>query len=96
MITMATNPVQQDIIQDAVLRIYDPNINKPKPCEDDPAFSDDICIIDENGLHGLACFSFEHEIWVFHYDTLVEYSKKDIATKWKWYYLPISNKDIEW
>jgi hypothetical protein len=96
MITITTNPKQQDIIHDIMLQLYDPNIDKPKRGEEEPAFSEDICIIDENGLHGVACFSFELDLWVFHYDTLVDYREKDKTTKWKWYYPPISNKDIEW
>ena len=94
--TMATDLEQQNIIRDVELRLYDPTINKPKPCEEDPACSEDICMIDEHGMQGVAYFSFELNIWVFHYDTLVDYREKDIKTKWKWYYPPVSNKDIEW
>jgi hypothetical protein len=81
---------------DVVLHLFDPKTNKPKPSADDPAFSEDICLIDENGLIGVACFAFEENMWLFNFDSLVDYEKEGVETEWKWYYPPICNMDIEW
>uniref|UniRef100_UPI003217F1ED hypothetical protein n=1 Tax=uncultured Draconibacterium sp. TaxID=1573823 RepID=UPI003217F1ED len=77
------------------IRLFDPKINKPRPSEDDITFSEDVCIIDENNLHGVACFNFEDMEWMFHTDTLVDYNEEGAETKWRWYYPPLKDTDIE-
>jgi len=51
-------------------------------------FSVDVFILDETGVHGIAFWSFDDEVWRFHTDTLVDYNEKGAETKWKWYYPP--------
>ena len=79
-----------------MLDIFDPKKYKPKPMAEDPAFSEDVCLIDEEGLIGVVCFAFKEDRWLFHFDTLVDYENEDVAIKWKWYYPPVVSKDIEW
>ena len=79
-----------------MVEISDPKKYKPKPLDNDPAFSEDVCLIDEKGLIGVASFAFEEDRWLFHFDTIIDYEKEGVEIKWKWYYPPISNKDIEW
>lgn len=49
-------------------------------------FSEDVFVVDENGMHGLASYNFDTETWSFHTDTLVDYNEEGAETKWKWYY----------
>lgn len=49
-------------------------------------FSEDVFVVDENGMHGLAFYNFDTETWSFHTDTLVDYNEEGAETKWKWYY----------
>ena len=49
-------------------------------------FSEDVFVVDENGMHGLAFYNFDTETWGFHTDTLVDYNEEGAETKWKWYY----------
>ena len=51
-------------------------------------FSVDVFILDETGVHGIAFWNFDDEVWRFHTDTLVDYNEKGAETKWKWYYPP--------
>lgn len=51
-------------------------------------FSVDVFILDETGVHGIAFWNFDDEVWRFHTDTLVDYNEKPAETKWKWYYPP--------
>lgn len=78
---------------DVVVRLFDPKI-KPRQSKDDPAFSEDVFIIDENNLNGLAYYSFEAEQWRFLTDTGVDYDEVGAETKWKWYYPVVSSKDV--
>jgi len=81
-------------IHSVVVRLFDPKKNKPRPSKDDITFSEDVCIIDENDVHGLAYFCFESMQWRFHTDTLVDYDEIGAETKWKWYYPVVSAKDV--
>jgi len=76
------------------VRLFDPMNKKPRPGDEDPAFSEDVIIIDENGLKGLAFFAFEENKWVFYADTLVDYNAENTGIKWKWYYQPVLSKHI--
>ena len=78
---------------DVIPRFFDPEINKPLPSKNDITFSDDVFIIDEDGMHGLAYYSFEDCQWKFHTDTLVDYNEVGHETKWKWYYPTFTIKD---
>lgn len=71
------------------IKLFNPQKNKPKPSKDDITFSEDVYIIDEDGMHGLAYYSFEDEKWRFHTDTLVDYDEPGNETKWLWYYPPV-------
>jgi len=79
-----------------IIRLFDPSRHKPKPKDVDPAFSEDICIIDQNGLHGLAFYYFTENKWIFYVDTLIDYNTEGKGLKWKWFYPPVSSEDIEW
>lgn len=72
------------------IKLYDPKLHKPNQSKEDIRFSEDVFIIDENGMHGLAFYSFEDEEWNFHTETLVDYNESGAETKWKWYY-PVVN-----
>lgn len=87
---------QPKVVRGIDVQLFNPKTNKPKPDKEDPEFSEDVCIIDENGLIGVACFSFEDNTWVFPFDTLIDYNGKDAETKWKWYYPPVNSANIEW
>jgi len=67
-------------------KFFDPEKRKPNPSIDDISFSEDVCIIDEDGVNGLAYYDFELCQWTFHTDTLVDYSEVGNPTKWWWYY----------
>lgn len=81
-------------IHNVVVRLFDPNKYKPRPSEDDPTFSEDVCIIDENNVQGVACYVYEDERWMFHTDTLVDYDEVGAETKWLWYYPVVSAKNV--
>lgn len=66
---------------------------KTPKISEDRDFSEDVFIIDEDGVHGLAYYCFRDSKWYFHTDTLVDYFEEDNETKWKWYY-PIPNVDL--
>lgn len=66
----------------------------PKKSKDDESFSDDVFIIDENGIHGIGYYDFELSKWSFHTDTLVDYNELGHETKWKWYYPLFEIKDV--
>ncbi len=74
---------------------YSPD-KKPVVSENDPSFSVDVFIMDESGMHGLACWNYEKgdEHWIFHTETLVNYFEKDDKTIWKWYYPPYTQAQI--
>ena len=78
---------------EVIPRFFDPERNKPLPSKNDITFSDDVFIIDEDGMHGLAYYSFEDCQWKFHTDTLVDYNEIGHETKWKWYYPTFTVKD---
>jgi len=78
---------------EVIPRFFDPERNKPLPSKNDITFSDDVFIIDEDGMHGLAYYSFEDCQWKFHTDTLVDYNEVGHETKWKWYYPTFTVKD---
>ena len=64
--------------------LYDPTVFPNQvPGEN---FSEDVFVVDENGMHGLAFYNFDTETWSFHTDTLVDYNEEGAETKWKWYY----------
>lgn len=75
------------------VELFDPEKRKPVASKDDVTFSEDVCIIDEDGLNGLAYYSFEDAEWKFHTDTMVDYNEPGAKTKWMWYY-PVVNKSI--
>jgi len=75
------------------VKLFDPAKNKPNPSPDDITMSVDVCIIDEDGVNGLAWYCFEDEKWKFHTDTLVDYDEPDAETKWLWYY-PVVNESV--
>jgi len=67
-----------------VVGLYDPTVFPNQvPGEH---FSEDVFVVDENGMHGLAFYNFDTETWGFHTDTLVDYNEQGAVTKWKWYY----------
>jgi hypothetical protein len=70
----------------AETKLYDPKRNRPRQSPDDITFSETVFIIDEEGLHGLAYFSFKDDKWYFLTDTLVDYDEPGAETEWKWYY----------
>ena len=94
--TNKENETKPCTIQNVVVRLFDPKRNKPNPSTDDPSFSVDVCIIDEDGVNGLAYFCFEASAWRFHTDTLVDYDEIGAETKWMWYYPVVKVTDIEW
>lgn len=57
-------------------------------------FSVDVFILDETGVHGIAFWNFDDEVWRFHTDTLVDYNEKGAETKWKWYYPPFEVETV--
>ena len=57
-------------------------------------FSVDVFILDEDGVHGIAFWNFDDEVWRFHTDTLVDYNEKGAETKWKWYYPPFDKETV--
>lgn len=75
------------------VKLFDPNKNKPNPSPDDITMSVDVCIIDEDGVNGLAWYCFEESKWKFHTDTLVDYDEPGAETKWLWYY-PVVDKSV--
>ncbi len=77
-----------------IKRFYDPWKNKPDPNPEAPEHSVDVFIMDEDGMHGLAAYSFADEKWIFHTDTLVDYDEEGAETKWRWYYPPFTKKQI--
>ena len=81
-------------IHSVVVRLFDPKKNKPRPSADDITFSEDVCIIDENNMQGVAYFCFESMQWRFHTDALVGYDEPGNETKWMWYYPPVDAKMI--
>lgn len=87
---------QPETVQGNEILLFDPKTNKPKLNKDEPAFSEDICIIDENGVNGIAFFSFVEKKWVFYIDTLIDYNTEAAGIKWRWYYPPVCSKDVEW
>lgn len=89
--------IEQPIIaQGNKIQLFDPKTNKPKSNKEEPEFSEDICIIDENGVNGIAFFSFKEKKWIFYIDTLIDYNSEGAGIKWKWYYPPLNSNDIEW
>jgi hypothetical protein len=68
----------------AGVNLYDPTVFPNQvPSEH---FSEDVFVVDEHGMHGLAFYNFDTETWGFHTDTLVDYNEEGAKTKWKWYY----------
>lgn len=65
-------------------QIFDPSVI-PNVAEI-PAHSVDVITLDEEGMYGLAFYSFEEKIWVFHTDTLVDYNEPGHEMEWKWFY----------
>lgn len=62
--------------------------NKPRLSSEDPRFSEDVYILDEDNLIGSGCYNFEEEKWYFHTDTLVDYFEEGDTTKFWWFYPP--------
>lgn len=77
-------------VHNVEVRLFDPERNKPRKHKCDPMYSDDVCTIDENNIHGLAFYSFEDEEWMFHTEVLTDYKK----VKWMWYYPVVSADDV--
>lgn len=88
--------LKQITIENVKVRLFDPKRNKPYVSSDDPTFSKDVFIIDEDGVHGLAYFCFESDKWRFHTDTLVDYDEEGAETKWMWYYPVVNVDNIVW
>ena len=65
---------------------------KPIPAPDDPANSVDVFIMDEDGMHGLAFYSFEYEEWWMNADDFDGF--EDGQSKWVWYYPPYTTEDV--
>ena len=65
----------------------------PERSEDDRNYSNDVFIIDQDGMIGVAFYNFVIMKWLFHTDTLVDYSEFGNETQWKWFYSPISLSD---
>lgn len=61
------------------VKLYNPELNKPNPSLDDITFSEDVFIISESGVHGLAYFDFEEDEWNFH-------TERVDNVPFKWYY----------
>jgi hypothetical protein len=74
------------------IKFYD-QTQLPEPSEDDKDFSDDVFIVDEDGMYGLAYYSFADSEWAFHTDTLVDYNEDGANTDWRWCYPPFTAKD---
>lgn len=72
---------------------YDPSAI-PAVSEEDCSHSVDVFILDEEGMHGLAFYSFEDKRWIFHTDTLVDYNEPGNEMKWKWYYPPFGLAEV--
>lgn len=66
----------------------------PKVSEKDKRFSVDVFTMDENGMHGLAFYSFEDSGRWIHSDNVTDYFEKGNEENWKWYYPPFEKKDI--
>lgn len=76
------------------IKLFEPHII-PNASEADNVYSDDVFVINEDGLHGIAFYDFEGEKWGFHTSTLVDYNEVGYEMKWWWYYPPIELKDIQ-
>lgn len=75
-----------------ITRFFNPKTDIPKVSTDDPNFSVDVFIIDDEGMHGLAFYSFKDQKWSFDTDTLVDYDEVGNETEWRWYY-PLFTKE---
>lgn len=52
--------------------------------------SEDVCTVDDKGMHGLAWYNFDTKKWSFHTDTLTDPE----TTMWWWYYPVVSKRDL--
>lgn len=80
------------LVEAGETRFY--NQNEYPTRVDGEDFSVDVFILDENGVHGIAFWNFDDEVWRFHTDTLVDYNEPNAETKWKWYYPPFDKETI--
>lgn len=76
-----------------IIELHSPD-KLPKQIEGE-LFSEDVIVIDEEGLNGVAFYDYGLKEWGFHTDTLVDYNEKGNETKWMWYYPPISKELIK-
>lgn len=76
--------------------LFDPELQSPKHSENDPKFSTDVFTIDKEGAVGMAFYSFDEHRWIFYFETLPSEEWVRIKTKWKWFYPPLSDKDLKW
>ena len=71
---------------------FDGSLFIPEPSIDEPEFSVTVFTLDEFNEHSTAWYDFDHESWVFPYDSnLYEFDLEDDleSIDWKWYYPPI-------
>lgn len=94
-LTLLENEISEIIhLCRAIIATEQPDLNDPSEFPTrvkGEEFSVDVFVIDENGMHGIAFYSFDDQKWRFHTDTLVDYNEAGNETKWKWYY-PIIEK----
>ncbi len=83
--------MNQKEIKNITIQLFKLEYNKPQPRKDAPELSVDVFILDKDGLHGLAFFSFKEEKWYVHTDTFVGYMKCPIEANWMWYYPPVNS-----
>ena len=84
---------RQCVINNIVVSLYDPKKDKPAPDKHD-TFSEDVYILDEKGLNGLACFCYKNNQWKFHTEMMEDYNNTELNIKWWWYYPPVKVSDI--
>ncbi|HFK5563460.1 TPA: hypothetical protein ACGZ9C_003128 [Elizabethkingia anophelis] len=65
----------------------------PEPSNEDKDFSEDVFIVDQDNLNGIAYYSFKDSEWMFHTETMVDYFEEGNETKFWWYYPPVTIKN---
>lgn len=93
LLTFTNNHQNLQLHKTKVMPCFYDHTEIPKVSSDDSDYSEDVFIIDEDGMNGLAYYCFRDSKWYFHTDTLVDYFEEGNETKWKWYY-PIANIDL--
>ncbi|MCL6295448.1 hypothetical protein [Jejuia spongiicola] len=93
-VTNNKNRGSQCIINNIVVCMYDPKEDKPVPDKLD-TFSEDVYVLNEKGLNGLACFCYKSNRWKFHTEMMEDYNNTELNIKWWWYYPPVKVSDID-